>query len=64
MLLDVNNIVMDLVAPREGSTLYDKQFTAPRLSPCCNATGLDGARLRALRPPRALLLLGPVHGWP
>ncbi|CAO1940208.1 unnamed protein product [Urochloa humidicola] len=42
MLLDVNSIITDLVAPREGSALYDTQFTAPRLQACCNATDIDG----------------------
>ncbi|OEL19722.1 GDSL esterase/lipase [Dichanthelium oligosanthes] len=36
MLLDVNSIITDLVAPKEGSALYSKQFTE-RLRPCCEA---------------------------
>ncbi|RCV09135.1 hypothetical protein SETIT_2G002100v2 [Setaria italica] len=49
MLLDVNSVVRDLVEPKEGSTLYGKQFKE-RLRPCCEADdedagdycGLDG----------------------
>ncbi|KAF8698990.1 hypothetical protein HU200_034822 [Digitaria exilis] len=50
MLLDVNTIVMDLVAPRPGSALDQGRFEEElRLRPCCEATdpdagycGLDG----------------------
>nr|CAB3455466.1 unnamed protein product [Digitaria exilis] len=50
MLLDVNTVVMDLVAPRPGSALDQGRFDEElRLRPCCEATdpdagycGLDG----------------------
>ncbi|XP_039781176.1 GDSL esterase/lipase At5g03600-like [Panicum virgatum] len=41
MVLDVNSIITNLVAPKEGSALYERQF-AERLRPCCEADGGDG----------------------
>jgi hypothetical protein len=41
MVLDVNSIITNLVAPKEGSVLYERQF-AERLRPCSEAAGEEG----------------------
>ncbi|CAM0149549.1 unnamed protein product [Urochloa decumbens] len=67
MLLDVNSIITDLVAPREGSTLYDRQFTAPRLQACCNATDLGAGGYSLCDHPENYFFWDNVHptqaGW-
>jgi len=65
MVLDVNSIITNLVAPKEGSALYERQF-AERLRPCCEAGGGDGGYSLCSRPEEYFYwdVVHPTHaGW-